>query len=56
MSENVIIHVQLEYKELAIFLHERVDIIICPSKFETYGNIAQEAIALGTPVILSKNM
>ena len=56
ISENIIIHTQLEYKELAIFLHECVDIIICPSKFETYGNIAQEAIALGTPVILSKNM
>ena len=30
--------------------------IICPSHFETYGNVAQEAIASGTPAYISRNM
>ena len=30
--------------------------IICPSHFETYGNVAQEAVASGTPAYVSKNM
>jgi glycosyltransferase involved in cell wall biosynthesis len=30
--------------------------IICPSHFETYGNVAQEAVASGTPAYVSRNM
>lgn len=29
--------------------------LICPSFFETYGNVAQEAIAAGTPAFVGKN-
>lgn len=31
-------------------------IVMSPSTFETYGNVAQEAIACGTPAFVSKNM
>jgi glycosyltransferase involved in cell wall biosynthesis len=30
--------------------------VLCPSHFETYGNVAQEAVAVGTPALVSKNM
>jgi glycosyltransferase involved in cell wall biosynthesis len=31
-------------------------IVISPSHFETYGNVAKEALATGTPAIVSPNM
>lgn len=30
--------------------------IICPSTFESYGNVAQEAVASGTPALVNANM
>jgi Glycosyltransferase len=42
-------------KELARF-YRMMDVIICPSHFETYGNIALEAAACGTPALISPNM
>ena len=42
-------------KELARF-YRMMDVVICPSHFETYGNIAMEAVACGTPALISPNM
>jgi len=42
-------------EELAQFYRD-MDIIVCPSRFETYGNIAQESVACGTPALISRNM
>ncbi len=36
--------------------YSKMDIIICPSHFETYGNVAQEAVATGTPALISPGM
>lgn len=41
--------------ELAKF-YARMSAIVCPSHFETYGNVAQEAVAAGTPAFVSRNM
>lgn len=41
--------------DLANF-YARMGAIICPSYFETYGNVAQEAVACGTPAFVSRNM
>jgi glycosyltransferase involved in cell wall biosynthesis len=30
--------------------------VVCPSLFETYGNVPIEAVASGTPALISKNM
>ena len=45
----------MDNRKLAGF-YKNMDIIICPSHFETYGNVAQEALASGTPALVSKNM
>ncbi len=42
-------------KELARF-YARQGVIISPSTFETYGNVAQEAIATGTPALVNSAM
>ncbi len=36
--------------------YARMGLIFCPSHFETYGNVAQEAVAAGTPALVNKNM
>ena len=36
--------------------YQSTKIILCPSYFETYGNVAQEALACGTPALINKNM
>jgi glycosyltransferase involved in cell wall biosynthesis len=41
--------------EMARFYSER-EAVLCPSYFETYGNVAQEAVAAGTPALVSRNM
>jgi glycosyltransferase involved in cell wall biosynthesis len=41
--------------DLASF-YRRMSAVICPSHFETYGNVAQEAVAAGTPAFVSRNM
>jgi len=45
----------MESTRLARF-YSKMDVVICPSRFETYGNVAQEAVACGTPALISKNM
>lgn len=36
--------------------YDSMDLIISPSHFETYGNVAQEALVHGTPALVSSNM
>ena len=31
-------------------------LIICPSTFETFGNVPMEAVCMGIPVLVSENM
>jgi glycosyltransferase involved in cell wall biosynthesis len=45
----------MENAKMARF-YSKMDIVVCPSHFETYGNVAQEAIACGTPALISPNM
>lgn len=41
--------------EMANF-YAKMSAVICPSRFETYGNVAQESVAAGTPAFVSRNM
>lgn len=41
--------------DLAKF-YAQMGAVICPSYFETYGNVAQEAVAAGTLAFVSRNM
>ncbi len=34
----------------------KMSVVLSPSVFETYGNVAQEALACGTPALVSSNM
>ncbi|MCR4328358.1 MAG: glycosyltransferase family 4 protein [Patescibacteria group bacterium] len=36
--------------------YARMAIVLCPSHFETYGNVAQESVATGTPALVNRNM
>ena len=45
----------MESKKLAGF-YEKMGVLLSPSYFETYGNVAQESIASGTPALISDNM
>ncbi len=45
----------IENEKLPSF-YNKMDVILSPSHFETYGNVAQEAIASGTPALVSANM
>ncbi len=42
-------------KRLASF-YRNMGVVISPSHFETYGNVAKESIASGTPAIVNHNM
>lgn len=45
----------MENKSLPRF-YRKMKVVLCPSLFETYGNVAQEALACGTPALVNKNM
>lgn len=45
----------MESEKLAKF-YEKMGVLLSPSYFETYGNVAQEAIASGTPALINDNM
>lgn len=45
----------MDNKKLPDF-YSKMDLVICPSYFETYGNVAQEAIASGTPALITPSM
>lgn len=49
------VHPRAKSANLASF-YAGMSAILCPSYFETYGNVAQEAVASGTPAYVSKNM
>lgn len=45
----------IRYDKLCQFYASQ-DLIIAPSRFETFGNVPMEAVCMGTPVLVSKNM
>lgn len=36
--------------------YEKLGVLISPSRFETYGNVSQEALACGVPAVVSRDM
>jgi len=55
LSKIVRFHKQKSNKKLASF-YRNMGVVISPSHFETYGNVAKESIASGTPAMVSSNM
>ncbi|MFA5933244.1 MAG: glycosyltransferase family 4 protein [Microgenomates group bacterium] len=55
ISKMINLHPSMSTNELGEF-YGTMGIIICPSTFETYGNVPQEAIATRTPALIGSNM
>lgn len=55
LSKTMKIHSAVDNKKLVDF-YTNMGIVISPSHFETYGNVPKEALASGTPAIVSSNM
>jgi len=55
LSDVITFKKPVKNEDLASF-YSKLGIIISPSHFETYGNVPQEALASGTPALVSKNM
>jgi len=55
LSRLVKFHKPTSNKKLASF-YRNMGVVISPSHFETYGNVAKEALASGTPAIVNPNM
>lgn len=55
LSKKVKLHNPRNNKKLADF-YNKMDVIISPSYFETYGNVAKEAVASGTPALVNTTM
>lgn len=55
LSKIVKFHKPKSNEKLASF-YRKMGVVISPSHFETYGNVAKESIASGTPAIVSQNM
>ena len=55
LSKIVTFHKPKTNKKLASF-YRNMGVVISPSHFETYGNVAKESIASGTPAMVSCNM
>ncbi|MDP4009973.1 MAG: glycosyltransferase family 4 protein [Candidatus Shapirobacteria bacterium] len=53
--ENIKFYDPMNSSKLARF-YGKMGVVISPSFFETYGNVAQEAIATGTPALVGPNM
>lgn len=49
------LHAPMDFEYLTNFYSEN-SVIICPSHFETFGNVALEALSQGTPALVNKNM
>ncbi len=49
------LHQPFDHKQMGTF-YNRMNVVISPSRFETYGNVPQEALACGTPALISKSM
>lgn len=55
LSKSVVFHKPKSNKKLASF-YRNMGVIISPSHFETYGNVAKESLASGTPAMVNCNM
>lgn len=55
LSKIVKFHKPKSNKNLVSF-YRNMGVVISPSHFETYGNVAKESIASGTPAIVNSNM
>jgi len=55
LSKFVKFHKPKSNKKLASFYRD-MGVVISPSHFETYGNVAKEALASGTPAMVNPNM
>lgn len=55
LSKFVRFHKPTSNKKLASF-YRNMGVVISPSHFETYGNVAKEALASGTPAMVNANM
>jgi glycosyltransferase involved in cell wall biosynthesis len=55
LSKLVKFHKPRSNKKLALF-YRKMGVVISPSHFETYGNVAKEALASGTPAMVNANM
>ncbi len=55
LSKVIKFHKPTSNKKLASF-YRNMGVVISPSHFETYGNVAKEALASGTPAIVNPNM
>lgn len=55
ISKIAKIHPACGNRKLVNF-YKNMGIVISPSHFETYGNVAKEALASGVPAMVSKNM
>ncbi len=55
LSKLVKFHKPKSNKKLASF-YRNMGVVISPSHFETYGNVAKESIASGTPAMVNCNM
>ncbi len=55
LKDEITFHVPRGPRQLASF-YRRMGVVISPSHFETYGNVSKEALASGTPALVSKNM
>jgi len=55
LSKLVKFHKPKSNKNLASF-YKNMGIVISPSHFETYGNVAKESVASGTPAMINSNM
>ena len=55
LAKLIKFHKPRSNEKLAIF-YKNMGVVISPSHFETYGNVAKESIATGTPAMVSLNM
>lgn len=55
LSKIIKFHKPVSNKKLANF-YKNMGVLISPSHFETYGNVAKEALSTGTPAMVSNNM
>jgi glycosyltransferase involved in cell wall biosynthesis len=55
LSKVIKFHKPKSNKKLASF-YRNMGVVISPSHFETYGNVAKECLASGTPAMVSNNM
>lgn len=55
LSHDINFHMPMDRDHLAKF-YTRMGVVLSPSRFETYGNVAMEALASGTPALVNANM